>query len=156
MDRPTTRWIALLAVLLPVLLAPRGFVLSLCMCGTGWGSSVCAAVGGGELAPLRCTCCADICAQECDTSEPMDHPALAQDTSCPHCRLATLESTPVDYFEAPPGAEPVAAFVVSALAEPSTAPSATPPALRTTGRAPPRPTPLVRVGLWPSVLPIRI
>lgn len=156
MDRPTTRWIALLAVLLPVLLAPRGFVLSLCMCGTGWGSSVCTAVGGGEPAPLRCTCCSDGGDTECDTSEPMDHPAAAQDTSCPHCRLATLESSPVDYIEAPPGAVPVAAFFVFALAEPSSPLSATPATLRTTGRAPPRPTPLVRVGLWPTVLPIRI
>ncbi len=156
MARPQTRLIALLALLLPVLLAPRGFVLSLCMCGTGWASSVCAVVGGGEPAPLRCTCGSDVGATECCGSESTDDPSARPDTSCPHCRLATLESSTVDYVAAPPSDVQVQACLALAQVELVSRPAVTPAALRTSSRAPPRPTPLVRIGLWPSVLPIRI
>jgi hypothetical protein len=147
--------LALLALLLPALVAPRGLVFSACLCGEGMLAGVCTVGAGvGPVAPYcgagetTDTCCADGACEDDGT------PYASGDHTCPHCHVVSLDEPDIDYVAttadvplAPAIGLPsaVTAFVPHSDVAVGCVPH---------GRAPP---PLARPsGLLPGVRPLRI
>lgn len=155
------RILALFALLVPALLVPRGFVLSLCLCGYGLEANVCTARVAEVGEALDCGCCSttDPCAvPEGHESEghPAGHPrsGVQHSPDCPHCHTLAIEEASFDYV---PSATPTAPVLLpSVSAEPfvMVLPRGSVRTVHAEGRGPP--PDCASPGLWPRVLPLRI
>lgn len=155
---PLIRTLALLALLLPAVLVPRGLVVSMCLCGYGFDADVCVAqvVHADERFGCACSLGAAPCAEQVDelgSSAPRVD--LPHDPACPLCHTVSLDEPAVDFvaLETPQDSPlaPILAPIPYALAlEPPPTPVAT-----ANGRAPPVAA-HVSPGLWIGVRPLRI
>jgi hypothetical protein len=154
----TLRTLALLALLLPALLVPRGLVVSLCLCGYGLDANVCVAQVGPAGEVLGCTCSLGLapCTEHADELES-DAPCadVAHGPACPLCHAVSLDEPSVDYVAtAVPQDAPLAAIAAPASYTVALAPP-TAPAATANERAPPVAA-HVSPGLWIGVRPLRI
>lgn len=152
------RTIALVALLLPALLVPRGLVLSMCLCGYGLDATVCVAQLCGDDQEVGCTCATSVepCAAHSDDPAGDERPSCrAHEAACPLCHTVSLDGPTIDFVlgdvsdVAPPLPACVTAF------DPVIC---TPPVARVAwarGRAPPVLAD-TSPGLWPGIRPLRI
>lgn len=152
------RGLALLALMLPALLLPRGVTFTACLCGEGLDAEVCMVTCVEDARPECCRgeldCAEEPALDDAARGSQSDLPSVDTDHHCPDCHLLQVEHAGTDFVdEAAPVAvdsDPCLALLAPVV------PCWNSAALRrvSVGRAPPWVVPCP--GARPGVLPLRI